>query len=133
MLDVGERWIKHEVAIMDSERQNDGPEITGKYMPAEWRSNKTWQKCPHSPWQTLVHPTFNPPACHLATSIPGSLIFNTTVASLKLGDEMVYAESGKDATARNVAIHDSNEGLVGWLHKMSLDWINSHQDNEKNI
>lgn len=76
-------------------------------------------------------------ACEVATTLPGSLVFNTAIASLKLGHDTNYLEvtgDGHDYTRshpthpRDVAIRNETGSFVGRLDKMSPEWI---RDNAK--
>lgn len=45
---------------------------------------KTWERCPHNPWSVSEFHILDSDHARLASSYPGSLVFNTTVASLWL-------------------------------------------------
>ncbi|KAI8715839.1 HET domain-containing protein [Fusarium sp. LHS14.1] len=83
-----EWWVEREMPIEDFGSRDDVPTIetiSTKYLPAHWRTNRTWKEwCPHNPWQTLLHTTLSPEACRAASNLPGALVFNTTVATLTL-------------------------------------------------
>lgn len=114
-LDVEERWIKKKMAIKDFETDPGTPTVIGLYTPSVSESTETWRECPHNPWQTLAHRALDAAACRVAVAMPGALVFNTTVASLRLDHD------GPDAAIRN------HKGvIVGWLNKMDPGWIGSH-------
>jgi len=131
-LDVEERWIHHARRIEEIGSMSGVPELERqKYTPATWRSNSTWQECPHNPWQTLAHSTLDPDACHAAAAKPGSLMFNTTAASLKLQRDIRNISPETGCSDQDVKICNQNGELVGWLHKMSPGWIEKHADGEE--
>ncbi|KAK4197348.1 heterokaryon incompatibility protein-domain-containing protein [Triangularia verruculosa] len=131
-LDVEERWIDHAIAIKDIEIMSGVPELKPrKYVPATWRSTQTWRECPHNPWQTMAHLTLDPEARDVCAEMPGSLIFNTTVASLKLERDSRDIYEGKDFVERDVAIRRYDGELVGWINKMSPDWIDASLSGEE--
>jgi hypothetical protein len=65
-----------------------------------------------------------------AATLPGSLVFNTTVASLKLEHDTRDIYKDVDFTERDVAICNLNGEHVGLLNKMSLEWIDAHLGND---
>jgi hypothetical protein len=133
-LEVGERWIDYyDMTIKEFEnKEEDGiPGLTGKYIPGSRRSNITWQKCPHNPWTTLAHLTLDAAACKVAATMPGSLIFNTTVASLKIGQHDRDRYEWNEVPEKDAGIFNRDGGLVGWINKMSLDWIMEHAGDEQ--
>lgn len=117
-LNVNERWLGIDYSISNFEDTNSildtsisMPNTAGKFMPAQWRSTKTWQECPHSPWQALKHKQLDPAAVEIAKKWPGALVFNTTVASLKLK----FDDDSKGQTIRGVLIYSSGGELVGCM------------------
>lgn len=130
-LSVQERWIDYLVSIEELSNENELPALEGKYNPGVIRSTNTWKECPHSPWSALAHTALDSSACSVASAFPGSLIFNTTVASLKLDHDTRDVYRSAEIPERDVAICDLKGGLVGWLNKMDLDWIDTHKDDDK--
>lgn len=122
-LDIGERWIENEVSLAEATSHPQLPSLTGKYMPGDWRTFETWSQCPHSPWQALTITALDPEACAAAKSLPGSLVFNTTAASLRIGHHFEYDRMNKDAAIRNAAIFDANGQHVGQVHGLPASWI----------
>ncbi|KAM0420898.1 hypothetical protein ACHAPT_011287 [Fusarium lateritium] len=111
-----EWWVEREVPIEDFRHRDDVPptETLGKkYISAHWRTSKTWKECPHNPWQTILHTTLGPEACRLASGLPGSLVFNTTVATLTLRRSSDTLTSGE--LVKQMLILDSNEEKVGTI------------------
>lgn len=130
-LAVEERWIDYLVSIEELANEDELPSLAGKYVPGVIRSANTWKECPQNPWTALAHTTLAPGTCSIASTIPGSLVFNTTVASLKLDHDTRGIYDLAEFTERDVAICDLKGGLVGWLNKMNPDWIDAHKDNDK--
>lgn len=106
-------------------------DLTGKYMPGEWRTKKTWKECPQNPWKTWTNQGLQPQACNAVTSFPGSLIFNTTTAALRLEHDSRDIYKDASQTDRDFAICNLDGERVGWLNKMSHDWIDLHAGNGK--
>ncbi|KAM0342024.1 hypothetical protein ACHAPU_009752 [Fusarium lateritium] len=85
-LDVQEWWVDKKFPLEAFRSEKTVPEITElskKHMPGSARNNLTWKECPHNPWQALEHLSLQPIACKAASGLPGSLVFNTTVARLR--------------------------------------------------
>jgi hypothetical protein len=98
-VNVKERWIDRKMAIEEFQTVDEVPEIIVKEAEGfsmEWTSARMWRESPHNPWQTLAHLTLGSVACSVAATIPGSLVFNTTVASLKLDFHWGEEISGND-------------------------------------
>ncbi|KAI1655573.1 HET-domain-containing protein [Daldinia decipiens] len=123
-LNIQERWIQHEVTIEEVANQAELPILTHKALPSDWRTNRDWEDCPHNPSQTFARQVLNAEACRFATMFPGSLVFNTTVASL--GIDFSKSNIENDHNAQNASI--CNEGtIVGHLNMMSFAWINTRR------
>ncbi|KAH9211708.1 heterokaryon incompatibility protein-domain-containing protein [Leptodontidium sp. 2 PMI_412] len=130
-LAVREQWIENEVAMKDIENNDEVLELPGKYMPSVWRTKQTWQECPQNPWKAWLNQGLDPRACNAAASLPGSLLFNTTVATLKLGHDTRDIYKNEDPLYRDASICTSDNIQVGWLNKMSRDWIEMHIGDDK--
>jgi hypothetical protein len=63
--------------------------------------------------------------------IPGSFIFKTAVASLKLARNAHDIYKMEKFKERGIAICGQNGDLVKWLSKVSVDWIDAHLGNEE--
>lgn len=123
-LDVGERWIQHEISLADALSGPELPELQAKCKPGAWRTRMTWQECPHNPWQSLAWAGLNPEACTAAENMPGALLFNTTVASLRIGHHFKYEKTDQHLLDRDAAIFDHTGEHIGQIHRMPLEWIN---------
>ncbi|KAF7561008.1 hypothetical protein G7046_g3144 [Stylonectria norvegica] len=126
---VGERWIQREIEITTIGGCESLPELVGKYNPGERRSNTTWQECPQSPGQTLLHTDLGLGACQVASSLPGALVFNTTVASLKVGPKDHVA--GPQSAEQDALIYNHDGTVVGLLNSVSRDWIDAQVRDSK--
>lgn len=84
----------------------------------------TWQQSPHSPTQVLAHRDLDQSALSIAKVMPGCLVFNSTVASLKLARD-TFKRGVWDGTLSEgkVAILNSNGERVGRLANMSPRWV----------
>ncbi|KAI0183341.1 hypothetical protein EV127DRAFT_24278 [Xylaria flabelliformis] len=109
-LDVEERWVQNVVSIHEISQQEELPALSGKGIPGEWRSNRDWKKCLQNPWTTYQRQGLNTDACTVAALFPGSLIFNTTVAPLKISPPSANDDSkGKSDNANMFLVSDNNE------------------------
>ncbi|KAI1451331.1 heterokaryon incompatibility protein-domain-containing protein [Annulohypoxylon moriforme] len=95
-LDIQEIWILHEISIEELSKRGELPALVGKHIPGEWRTNRDWRDCPHNPWQIFAHQDMGQDNCKIAAMFPGSLIFNTTVASLLI-DHLQHNTDGMPA------------------------------------
>ncbi|KAI0119593.1 HET-domain-containing protein [Daldinia grandis] len=124
-LNTQERWIQHEATIKEVAIQAELPTLTHKALPSNRRTNGDWEDCPHSPSQAFARQILNVEACGFATMFPGSLVFNTTVASLGV-DFSSKGNIKSDHSVQNAVI--CNEGIiVGRLNMMSFEWINTRR------
>ncbi|KAF5660908.1 Heterokaryon incompatibility protein [Fusarium heterosporum] len=55
----------------------------------------SWKACPHNPWERLARSTLDPEACKIASSLPGCLLFNTTVAKVMSRDVQIISDNGR--------------------------------------
>ncbi|KAI1099709.1 HET-domain-containing protein [Jackrogersella minutella] len=111
-LAIKERWIGDEISIEDLSRSEKLPALKGKHFPGEWRTNQHWRDCPQNPWQTFDRQTLDPNACKIAAMLPGSLVFNTTVASLGV-DHLQYTDVGESVGILSTMV-------FSWLEKYTL-------------
>ncbi|KAI1780281.1 HET-domain-containing protein [Hypoxylon cercidicola] len=134
-LDTEERWIQHQKTIEELAKGEELPPLEGKKIPGEWRTNWDWRQCPQSPWETFKCLALDPDACNIAAMFPGSLVFNTTVASLEIdhlhkidyvkGPPMVHEAS-------NALLRNRWGDGVGVLSNMDFRWIEERRSNEGN-
>ncbi|EXF78836.1 hypothetical protein CFIO01_01675 [Colletotrichum fioriniae PJ7] len=101
----------------------------GKFNVSEETNEKytsMWRECPHSPWEALAHAELDPEAVEVAAGFPGALVFNTTVASLRVGRDrrMMGARRGNHEDAE---ILDMMGRHVGYLDKMDTRWISGRK------
>jgi hypothetical protein len=125
-LDVEERWVKNVVSIRDLSNQEELPPLSGKGIPGEWRTNKDWKECPQNPWEAHERQILDPDACIVAALFPGSLIFNTTVASLKIGLSSIQDNSKKESNVSDAFLINNKDEQVGMLWMMDCGWIENH-------
>ncbi|KAK8086237.1 Heterokaryon incompatibility [Apiospora phragmitis] len=87
-LDVEERWIDQSVSMADLKGVADLPVLEGV---ADWKhdiKNEAWAHRPQSPWEAVAHGDLDADACGIAATLPGCLVFNTTVASAGQGFDL---------------------------------------------
>ncbi|KAM6520034.1 hypothetical protein FALCPG4_013591 [Fusarium falciforme] len=111
-----EWWVETEMATEDFRNRDDVPpveNISKKYLPGHQRTSLTWRECPHNPWQTLLHTTLDPEACKVASGLPGSLVFNTTVARVMLGRQSYTTSRGE--LVEQMLVLDSNGERIGMI------------------
>ncbi|KAK1672640.1 heterokaryon incompatibility protein-domain-containing protein [Colletotrichum godetiae] len=101
----------------------------GKFNVSEETNEKytaMWRECPHSPWEALAHAELDPEAVEVAAGFPGALVFNTTVASLRVGRDrrMMGARRGD---CEDAEILDMMGRHVGYLDKMDTRWISGRK------
>lgn len=83
-----------------------------KYVPSAEVSEKVLRECAHGPWDLHGNHKLHSETLAVALQVPGCLIFNTTVASLKL------RPSGLETDALEAAHEEV------WTHGLPLDIIN---------
>ncbi|KAI0521565.1 heterokaryon incompatibility protein-domain-containing protein [Xylaria bambusicola] len=126
-LQAEERWIQHEVSIQEMAGRDELPPLRGKGIPGEWRSNKDWRECPQNPWTTFARQTLDSEAIKVADLFPGSLVFNTTVACLKIGQLSAPKDKKKSKSdVSNAIILSSNDEHVGTIRMMDHGWIENN-------
>ncbi|KAK8073596.1 hypothetical protein PG994_004495 [Apiospora phragmitis] len=67
----------------------------------------------------------------LAAAFPGALVFNTTVASLKIGNLNGEGDAAEE-TPENADICNAARERVGRLARMGRDWIRARQSSDEN-
>ncbi|KAI8303081.1 hypothetical protein K4K61_007465 [Colletotrichum sp. SAR11_59] len=129
---VRERWLGMEMRKMNILGPDKLPKLQrrmsgGRISVSEETDRmyeEMWNKCPHSPWEALARPGLDPAAVEIAGDFPGCLVFNTTVASLRIGRD--HRRSGTRAAAgefEDAEILDVMGRQVGYLDKMDPEWI----------
>ncbi|KAK7973040.1 hypothetical protein PG996_007268 [Apiospora saccharicola] len=134
-----QRWMDHEITIADLGQLAELPPLTrGKALPGEWRSNSVWRDCVHNPWQAASRTAHDTETAKLSSAFPGSLVFNTTVASVYIqgfSDDGQGGGASEAATPEKPAIICNAAGdRVGILPKMGRDWngaVHSSDGNKK--
>jgi len=90
-----------------------------RFMPSSELSNRMWRECPHRPWNVSAHPP-DLGTVKRASQYPGSLVFATTIASVKLRTQ----ELGGDSLGLDILDpHNSVIGRLGGLHKQYVSEI----------
>ncbi|KAI0971310.1 heterokaryon incompatibility protein-domain-containing protein [Xylaria arbuscula] len=125
-LAVEERWIQDEISIEELSQQDELPPLRGKGIPGEWRTNEDWKECPQNPWTTYKQKALDPDACKVATLFPGSLVFNTTIAYLKINEVRTLPNDKGNPNASDAALVNTNGERVGILKNMGRTWIETH-------
>ncbi|TGJ79808.1 hypothetical protein E0Z10_g8954 [Xylaria hypoxylon] len=131
-LDVEERWVQNIISIHELSERVELPPLSGsKGLPGEWRTNRDWKECPQNPWATHEQQALDPDARFVAAMFPGSLVFNTTVASLKIGQPSTHTDSKGHIVASNASLINTNDETVGTLRTMDCRWIETHCSNDE--
>ncbi|PMD43093.1 hypothetical protein L207DRAFT_290506 [Hyaloscypha variabilis F] len=145
-----ERWhgtdssIKEIGDIIASSSGQCLPGIDLSEAPSQEKSTAMWRGCCHNPKAAVEHRALNQDALREAAYFPGSLIFNTTVATLHTGDPCSYefngliplsplgnvplgVDGGETSSLSEppsgLEILDSQGGVVGFLNTRNLDWM----------
>ncbi|KAI8152775.1 hypothetical protein K4K49_009156 [Colletotrichum sp. SAR 10_70] len=129
---VRERWLGMEMRKMNIISPDKLPKLQrrmsgGRISVSEETDRmyeEMWNRCPHSPWEALARPGLDPAAVEIAGDFPGCLVFDTTVASLRIGRD--HRRSGTRAAAgefEDAEILDVMGRQVGYLDKMDPEWI----------
>lgn len=133
-----QRWMDHEITIADLGQLAELPPLTrGKALPGEWRSNSVWRDCVHNPWQVASRTSHFSEATELASAFPGSLVFNTTVASVYIhgfndDDQSGGGASETAASEKPAALCNAAGERVGCLAKMGHGWDCAVQSSDGN-
>lgn len=94
------------------------PNKPGKYIPGEWRSIIMCQAYPQSPLQPFTHKNLDV-ACKIAMGLPDSLIYNTTVAPLRLHLDEGDISKEQARKVQHWAICSGEGKNIGFLHTMN--------------
>lgn len=138
-----EKWVgqfgdEKRTTLEDFQRLSALPPVVWSYMPSTEMSTILWKDCPHNPWESLLHNDLDNAACHAASKYPGSLVFNTTVATLLLSDAHCYEEECS-SSKNNVEskdhlmllnIYNKQSEKVGQMIKMARTWVEEEIDLE---
>ncbi|KAH8671796.1 heterokaryon incompatibility protein-domain-containing protein [Tricladium varicosporioides] len=133
---ASEYWHEECTTREDFERLSALPPGSSSYMPSAAMSTIVWKGCPHNPWESLLRNDLDNAACHAALKYPGSLVFNTTVASLLLRNAHSYKEeclsSERDIESKNdltlLDIYNERSEKVGQMIKMDRTWVEEEID-----
>lgn len=133
-LEVEQRWEDHNISIAGIAAQAGLPPtaVQKKRRPGDWRSDLIWKQCPHNPWTTICHSNINSEAQSIAALFPGSLVFNTTVASLKIQSVELRSNQREKGDFVSAAICAENGEVVGRLNQVSRDWIKQREGSDGN-
>lgn len=141
-LDVLGKWIDHEIAMEELGGRAALPAVeVGERYPSlhmlaksfepgcdvASTTTRVWKECPHNPWQALARSTLDAESRRAANGLPGSLIFNTTVAALRASRPREVREYNSSAAQ----VHNQDGRLVGWVHSMSGEWRDMLRDSER--
>lgn len=91
--------------------------------PDERLSDAHWRECVYNSRQAASRSKFEPAAIRLAAEFPGSLVFNTTVASVRIESDDEMISLGYDMAA----IYDAAGDIVGHVKKAGLAWIRARE------
>ncbi|KAK8872712.1 hypothetical protein PGQ11_003226 [Apiospora arundinis] len=88
-----------------------------------------WHDCIHNPRRAASRSQLNPDIIALAAAeFPGSLVFNTTVASLRIGSDDENKSHGYDLAL----IYNAAGESVGYVGKTGLNWMRAHESSDGN-
>ncbi|XXG97884.1 hypothetical protein Hte_004198 [Hypoxylon texense] len=124
-LEVQERWIMDVITIEELAKREELPPVIKKHVPGEWRSNRDWRECPQNPWETFKRRALSSDACNVAAMIPGSLVFNTTVASLEI--DYTDEHTPEKYKSRDAQLRNRQGEEVGVLHEMEFHWVEARR------
>ncbi|KAI0480011.1 hypothetical protein F4859DRAFT_530090 [Xylaria cf. heliscus] len=124
-LNVKERWVNHVLSIREVSELDELPPLEGKGIPGEWRANRDWRECPQNPWIACERQVLDTDA-RITVLFPGSLVFNTTVAPLKIGQPSTHANSKGGPNVTDAFLLNSNDENVGILRTMDRGWQETH-------
>ena len=121
-LDIEEKWFQEDIQFASLEHNpipNHKTAVTDY-----WEQDPTgvWQKCPQNPWTVFSHDALDQEAIDQAMSLEGSLIFNTTIASLTLRHRQRYTDRSV------VDICDADGKDVGRMQRMTNTWMRDRID-----
>ncbi|KAI1330697.1 heterokaryon incompatibility protein-domain-containing protein [Xylariaceae sp. FL0255] len=121
-----ERWMDNVQPITETGSSRELPRtFKEKYRPSPQRTYATWLACPHNPSETLAHTVLDQEACHAARAFPRSLVFNTTVASLR-----PRVRKGP-AGHTHVVLETGSGQEVGALPGVSGEWKEEHKNDDR--
>ncbi|KAK6866168.1 hypothetical protein PG995_002696 [Apiospora arundinis] len=92
--------------------------------------DSSWRNCVHNPEQAASHSGFDSDAMRLAAAkFPGSLVFNTTVASLRIGgdDDTTFPTSVFRHYICNAAGDE-----VGFIGEAGFNWMRAQESSDGN-
>ncbi|XDG02759.1 hypothetical protein ABKA04_002374 [Annulohypoxylon sp. FPYF3050] len=131
-LDIEEMWIQNGTSIEEISKRDELPVLTGKHIPGEWRSNRDWRDCPQNPWQAFERRSLNQDACMAAVMFPGSLVFNTTVASLSI-DHLRHVDNIPiKYEVSNASLRNKSGEAVGILSEVEYGWVEARRGSDGN-
>ncbi|KAI0436265.1 heterokaryon incompatibility protein-domain-containing protein [Xylaria telfairii] len=125
-LDIEERWVQNVTSIRELSELEELPPLRGKGIPGEWRTNRDWRECLQNPWTASERQALDVDARIVAALFPGSLVFNTTIASLKIGQPSSQVNSKGESKFTNASLVNTNDEHVGILRMMDRGWIDTH-------
>lgn len=131
-LNIKERWVRNEITIEELSKREELPPLQGKHIPGDWRTDRDWRECPQNPWQAFERQTLDADACKISAMFPGSLVFNTTVASLRI-DHLRYAEGTPTKyDIYNASLLNKQGEGVGILSMMEFSWVEARRSTDGN-
>ncbi|KZL76531.1 hypothetical protein CT0861_00794 [Colletotrichum tofieldiae] len=134
-LRVKERWLGMEMKMTKIHGPEKLPPLQRKMgggkvkvsPETDKKHTEMWRECPHSPWEALAHEELDAKAVAMAGDFPGALVFNTTVASLRVGRGRGIRKAGGSREAgaehEDAEILDMMGRQVGYLDKMDPAWV----------
>lgn len=132
-VDTEERWMEEKTSIMELASNQTFPPLVTKEdgcLSEGFLSAKTWAECPHNPRQCQLRQALDPVVCELAAKFPNSLIFNTTVASLRIYNDPSATIKRGDKLYQNV-IRDKTGRKVGIINRRGRNWIDTSPELEQ--
>jgi hypothetical protein len=96
------------------------------YCPARLDATMRWKMCPHNSWEMRAHQDLDREKVAIARQYLGSLVFNTTVATLRLTRK--YTATSDEGPIEVVSILNKENGVAGKLVQMRKSWVEEWLD-----
>lgn len=128
-----DRWMDVMITIEELGTSTWLPPIKqAKLTPGEPRTNLRWRACAHNPWKVALHTEHDLDAVELANAFPGSLVFNTTVASLYIESSEITKTTALNVVTQEPFLLNAAGEQVGRLSRVSAEWVRARQSGEGN-
>lgn len=123
-------WMNQTVRELVMKATRLPPIEQEKAWPGEPQAYMRWRSCVHNPWEIALRTVHDPEAVTLAATLAGSLVFNTTVASLYIRSVDISAMPSKNPGPRITSLENSAGERVGSLPEMGDEWMRPREISE---